>query len=203
MTYSLFAPPGVGDVLSIVMYALSEPYLFVGSTTWMTSGLIFVSAVIAGSTALPAARSTPPGRIAWRLLGWAAPKLALVLVYFGLGSMALATEILLRFHDVNAIGTEIQFRSGLGHLLVAALGIALLRPRLRGLDLRTWVEAHFWALAYLTFHVVVLTPPWFEFQFQGELIVPIARGGLAAALAVNVVLWSAVVPRRAAARAAV
>lgn len=110
--------------------------------------------------------------------------------------MALATEIILRFHWVNPIGTEIQFRSGVGHLGVAALGIALLWSRLRGHDARTWIEAHFWALSYLTIQVLVFTPPWFDFQFQRDLVLGVTRGVLIAALAVNLYLW--VVAARAA-----
>ncbi len=196
MTYSLFAPPGMGDVISLVVYVLSEPYLFIGSTTVMTTAVVALSALLAAVAAIPPARGTGPGRAISRALDWAAPKLALVLGYFGLGSMALATEILIRFHGMNPMGTEIQFRSGLGHLLVAVLGILALSPRLRGLDLRTWVEAHFWALTYLAFQVVVLTPPWFEFQLQGELVSGAARGMLAAAALFNLFLWTVVVPRR-------
>lgn len=107
----------------------------------------------------------------------------------GVGSMALATEILVRFHGGDPIGTEIQFRSGIGHLAVAAIGILLLLSRLRGQDLRAWLDAHFWALAYLTVQVLVFTPPWFDFQFQRHLVLDVARGVLLTALAVNLVLW--------------
>jgi len=37
---SLLAPPGLGDVLSLVRYVLDDPRLFIGSTTVMTSGLV-------------------------------------------------------------------------------------------------------------------------------------------------------------------
>ena len=198
MTYSLFAPPGVGDVVSMVLYVLADPYMFIGSTTVMTTGLIGTIALLAGLVALPVVRRTRAARSVSRLLDWLAPKLALVLLYFGVGSMVLATEILVRFHGVDPLGTEIQFRSGLGHLVVAMLGIAVLSGRLRDLGARTWLDAHFWALAYLTLHVVVFTPPWFDFQLQGPLVSTIARGGLAALLASNVALWHATGAIRAA-----
>lgn len=189
MVHSVLAPPGFGDVISMVTYVLGDPYLFIGSTTVMTTALVIGTVMLAATAAVPFARPTLVSRAADALLAWLAPKLALALVYFGIGSMALATEILLRFHAGNPIGTEIQFRSGLGHLGVAAIGIALLSSRLRGRDRRTWIEAHFWALAYLTVQVLVFTPPWFDFQFQRDLVLGVARGVLVAALAVNLSLW--------------
>lgn len=181
-----FAPPGLGEVVSLLGYLLSHPHLFIGSTTVMTTGLVMG----VGLTAAFAAVGVPgPAGIADRLLTWLAPKLALALAWFGIGSMILATEILFRFHHVFPEGTEMQFRSGLGHLAVAAIGIALLRSRLIRRTPREWVEAHFWALLYLSLHVVLLTPPWFDFMFQGELVRAVANVSLSVALAVNAYLW--------------
>lgn len=189
MVHSLLAPPGFGDVVSMVTYVLGDPYLFIGSTTVMTTALVIGTVVLAATAAVPFARPTPISRASDALLAWLAPKLALTLAYFGIGSLALATEILLRFHWANPIGTEIQFRSGLGHVGVAAIGIVLLWSRLRGHDRRAWIEAHFWALAYLTVQVLVFTPPWFDFQYQRDLVLGVTRGALVAALAVNLYLW--------------
>lgn len=189
MVHALLAPPGFGDVVSMVTYVLGDPYLFIGSTTVMTTAMVLGSVVLAATAAVPFGRADRVAERAEALLGWIALKLAIVLAYFGLGSMSLATEILLRFHGDNPIGTEIQFRSGVGHLAVAAIGIFLLRSRLGGHGLRTWLDAHFWALGYLTIQVLVFTPPWFDFQFQGELVLGIARGTLVAALALNLYYW--------------
>ena len=187
--HTVIAPPQFGDVVSLLAYVLGHPHLFIGSTTVMTSGLVAVVGVFSALAATGGPFAPPLARGSDRLLGWLAPRLALALAWFGIGSMILATEILIRFHDVFPDGTEMQFRSGIGHLLVAAIGILLLRPRLRGLTRRPWVEAHFWALAYLTIHVMLLTPPWFDFMFQGELVRGVAQGSLAGALAFNVYLW--------------
>jgi hypothetical protein len=188
LVQAVLVPPGFGDVLSLVSYVLSHPYLFIGSTTVMTAGLVVGVGLASAFTAVGAPASPGLAGMVERLLDWLAPRLALVLAWFGIGSMVLATQILMRFHHVFPDGTEMQFRSGLGHLLVSVIGIALLRSRLRRTP-RQWVEAHFWTLAYLILHVVLLTPPWFDFMFQGELVRSVAQGTLSGALAFNVYLW--------------
>jgi hypothetical protein len=186
---AVLAPPGFGEVVSLVGYILSHPHLFIGSTTVMTIGLVMGVGLATAFAAVGSPASPRLAATAERLLSWLAPKLALALAWFGLGSMILATEILIRFHQVFPDGTEMQFRSGLGHLVVASIGIVLLRSRLARRTRREWVEAHFWALSYLSLHVVLLTPPWFDFMFQGELVRAVANCALALALAVNVYLW--------------
>jgi hypothetical protein len=189
---AVLAPPGLGEVISLLGYILSHPHLFIGSTTVMTTGLVIGVGLTAAFAAVGGPASPGFAAGAGRVLFWLAPKLALALAWFGAGSMILATEILLRFHHSFPEGTEMQFRSGLGHLLVAAIGILLLRSRLIGRTRTEWVEAHFWALTYMSIHVVLLTPPWFDFMFQGELVRTVANCGLALALAVNVYLWRSV-----------
>jgi hypothetical protein len=186
---AVLAPPGFGEVVSLLGYILSHPHLFIGSTTVMTTGLVIGVGLTAAFAAVGAPASATFAAMAGRVLFWLAPKLALALAWFGVGSMILATEILLRFHHLFPEGTEMQFRSGLGHLVVAAIGILLLRSRLVGRSRSEWVEAHFWALTYMSVHVVLLTPPWFDFMFQGELVRTVANSGLALALAVNVYFW--------------
>lgn len=202
MLHSVLTPPGLGDVVSLVLFVLADPYLFIGSTTVMTSGLVLGCLLLVATAAHGKRRVPRVARTSGRVLAWAGPKLALALVYFGVGSMVLATEILIRFHHVNPIGTEMQFRSGIGHLAVAVLGIVALRPYLRRLPVRTWVEAHFWALTYLTVHVMLFTPPWFEYQFQLDLVMGVTRAMLVAALTVNLTLWWTVAARRSPAPAA-
>lgn len=186
---AVLAPPGFGEMVSLLGYILSHPHLFIGSTTVMTTGLVIGVGLTAAFAAVGAPASPSFAAMAGRVLFWLAPKLALALAWFGVGSMILATEILVRFHHVFPDGTEMQFRSGLGHLVVAAVGILLLRSRLIGRTRSEWVEAHFWALTYMSVHVVLLTPPWFDFMFQGELVRTVANLALALALAVNVHLW--------------
>src|SRR5438445_75409 len=132
MTYSFL--PSVIDLQSLLEYVLTNPYLFVSSSTVMTSGLVLATGTL--GVVATASRFVPVIGVdivggARRLLSWLAPKLALTLGYFGLGSMALSTEILVRFHAAIPVETEIQFRSGLRHVAVAALGIAILSPFLR------------------------------------------------------------------------
>lgn len=202
MFHSLLAPPGLGDVVSLLLFVLADPYLFIGSTTVMTSGIVLACLVLAATATYGRRRAAPVARASDRVLAWTGPKLAFVLAYFGVGSMVLATQILTRFHDLNPIGTEMQFRSGIGHLAVAALGILALRSYLRGLPVRTWVEAHFWALTYLTIHVMVFTPPWFEYQFQFDLVMGVTRAMLVSALAANLCFWWKVASVRSPAPAA-
>ena len=128
-----------------------------------------------------------PGRT--HLLRRGAPTLAVILTYFGLGSLVLSTEILIRFHDTIPNETEIQFVSGLGHLVEAAVGIALLFPYLRGRTRADWLWAHTLALAYWTFQVAVLTPPWFAFQGQREAVLAVVLVMLTGAATLNVLLW--------------
>jgi hypothetical protein len=143
----------------------------------MTTGLLLCAAVV---SVLP--------RRAYVLRG-AAPTLAVILSYFGLGSIVLSTEILIRFHATIPSETEIQFVSGVGHLLEAAIGIALLFPYLRGRAKHEWLWAHTLALTYWTFQVAVLTPPWFAFQGQREAVLQVVLIMLVVAATLNVLLW--------------
>jgi hypothetical protein len=171
------ALPSFGDIGGLLAYVFGNPYLFISSTTVMTSGLL-VGAVLV---------SVLPNRT--RLLRRAAPTIAVILTYFGLGSLVLSTEILLRFHDTIPAETEIQFVSGIGHLVEAAIGIAVLSPYVRGHTKADWLWAHTLALGYWTFQVAVLTPPWFAFQGQREAVLRIVLVMLVLAATLNVLLW--------------
>jgi hypothetical protein len=181
--------PSVTDLQLLLFYVMNDPYLFVSSSTVMTTGLI-VAAMTLG-LAVATSRFVPwldPFGGLRRLLHWCAPKLALVLAYFGIGSIALATEILLRFHSSIPYETEVQFRSGLGHLALAAIGMVVLLPLLRTVTRREWISANFYALAYWALQIAVLTPPWFAFQGQLELVLGVSKALLGVALAATLYL---------------
>jgi hypothetical protein len=169
--------PTANDLASLLAYVLGNPYLFISSSTVMTSGLLIGAVAV---SVVP--RSAP-------LLRLVAPPLAMVLVYFGLGSIALATEILIRFHAQIPDATETQFASGIGHLLEAGVGIAILVPHLRRQTRRAWIVANALAVTYWTAQVVVLTPPWFAFGDQLELMRALAFASLATGALVSVVFW--------------
>lgn len=171
------AIPSIGDIGGLFSYLLNNPYLFISSTTVMTSGLIMGAVVV----------SVMPHRPA--LLLRVAPALAIILSYFGVGSFVLSTEILLRFHASIPYETEVQFVSGIGHLAEALIGIAVLFPHLRNHGRSDWLWAHTVALAYWTFQIAVLTPPWFSFQGQRELVTTGALVMLLGAATVNLALW--------------
>jgi hypothetical protein len=171
------ALPTISDIGALLAYAFGNPHLFISSTTAMTSGLLLGAVLV----------SVLPRRT--HLLRRGAPTLAVILTYFGLGSIVLSTEILIRFHATIPNETEIQFVSGLGHLVEAAIGIALLIPYLRGRTRAEWLWAHTSALAYWTFQVAVLTPPWFAFQGQRDAVLYIVLIMLAIAATLNVLLW--------------
>ena len=175
--------PTASDLAGLLAYVLGNPYLFISSSTVMTTGLVLGAVAV---SMVP--RSAPVMRVV-------APPLAMLLVYFGAGSMILATEILIRFHDSIPDATETQFASGVGHLLEAAAGIAVLVPHLRARTRLTWIVANALAVGYWAAHVVVLTPPWFAFQGQLEVIRAAALGALAAGALVSALLWRAA-PRR-------
>jgi hypothetical protein len=165
------------DIGGLLAYVFGNPYLFISSTTVMTSGLLLGAVLV----------SVLPHRT--HVLQRAAPTLAVILTYFGLGSIVLSSEILLRFHYTIPDETEVQFISGVGHLVEASLGVALLMPYLRGHTRAQWLWAHTLALAYWTFQVAVLTPPWFAFQGQRETVLQIVLIMLALAASLNVALW--------------
>ena len=175
--------PTANDLAGLLAYVLGNPYLFISSSTVMTTGLVLGAVAV---SMVP--RSAPVMRVV-------GPPLAMLLVYFGIGSIVLATEILVRFHASIPDATETQFASGLGHLLEAAAGIAVLSPHLRARSRLTWVVANALAVAYWAAHVIVLTPPWFAFQGQLEVIRAAALGALAAGLLVSAFLWRTA-PRR-------
>ncbi len=169
--------PTANDLAGLLAYVLGNPYLFISSSTVMTTGLVLGAVAV---SMVP--RSAPVMRVA-------GPPLAMLLVYFGVGSIVLATEILVRFHDSIPDATETQFVSGVGHLLEAAAGIAVLTPHLRARSRLTWVVANAVAVCYWAAHVIVLTPPWFAFQGQLEVIRAAALCALAAGALVSALLW--------------
>jgi hypothetical protein len=172
------------DLGDLFAFVLGNPYLFLSSTTWMTSALVVGAAVV----------SILPQRAP--LLHRVAPSLALILAYFGLGSFALSLEILIRFHASIPYETEVQFVSGVGHLLEAIAGLAVLFPHLRRHAREEWLWAHNATLGYWTFQVAVLTPPWFSFQGQRDLVTTAALGMLVVGAATNVMLWLRSAPAR-------
>jgi hypothetical protein len=169
--------PSATDLADLFGYLFGNPHLFISSSTVMTTGLVLGAVAV---SMVP--RSAPVMRIM-------APPLAMLLGYFGIGSMVLATEILLRFHASIPEATETQFASGVGHLLEAAAGIAVLSPHLRTRSRRAWVVSNALAVAYWAIHVVVLTPPWFAFQGQFEVIRFAALGALAVGALASAFLW--------------
>src|SRR5206468_11158023 len=160
--------PTANDLASLVAYVLGNPYLFISSSTVMTTGLVL------GAVAVSMVPRTAP------VMRTVAPPLAMLLLYFGVGSLVLATEILVRFHDTIPDATETQFASGIGHLLEAAAGVAILFPHLRRRSRRAWVVANAVAVAYWMAQVLILTPPWFAFQGQLEVVRMLALATLAA-----------------------
>jgi hypothetical protein len=176
--------PTANDLAGLLAYVLGNPYLFISSGTVMTTGLLL------GAVAMSRVpRSAPVMRVV-------APPLAMLLVYFGVGSIVLATEILVRFHAAIPDATETQFASGVGHLLEAAAGVAVLTPHLRARSRLTWIAANALAVAYWAAHVIVLTPPWFAFQGQLEVIRAAALGALSTGALVSAFLWRAAPQRR-------
>src|SRR2546427_13240200 len=175
--------PTANDLASLVAYVLGNPFLFISSSTVMTTGLVL------GAVAVSMVPRTGP------VMRTVAPPLAMLLLYFGVGSLVLATEILVRFHDTIPDATETQFASGIGHFLEAAAGVAVLIPHLRLRSRRTWIVANAVAVVYWAAHVVVLTPPWFAFQGQLEVVRAAALGTLAAGAMISAFLWRAA-PRR-------
>jgi hypothetical protein len=177
------ALPSFGDIGGLFAYVFGNPHLFISSTTVMTTGLLIGAVLV----------SVLPNRTG--MLRRGAPTLAVILTYFGLGSIVLSSEILIRFHDTIPHETEIQFVSGLGHLIEAAIGVALLLPYLRGRTRADWLWAHTFALAYWTFQVAVLTPPWFSFQGQREAVLYVVLVMLAGAATLNVLWWKSAIRR--------
>ena len=171
------AIPTIYDIGGLFAYLFGNPWLFISSTTVMTTGLL-VGAVLV---------SVMPQRSP--VLSRVAPTLAVILAYFGIGSFALSVEILLRFHYAIPYETEVQFVSGIGHLLEALVGLAVLSPHLRRHSRSTWMWAHTIALGYWTFQIAVLTPPWFAFQGQRETITTAALIVLFVAASTNAILW--------------
>jgi hypothetical protein len=163
--------PGFGDLGAMLAFVIRQPYLFISSSTVITTTIVGVVAVLSlTSPRVPAVR---------RVLVRSAPTLALVFAYFGLGSLVLSAEILVRFHDSIPVETETQFLSGLGHLAIGAAG-TLIAWRLAAGERPQWLLANAIALLYWALQIVVLDPPWFSFQGQGDAVRIAALGTIAA-----------------------
>lgn len=169
--------PGIGDLASLLGYVLRDPYLFISSSTVMTSALVAALALLAAvALRLPAAREA---------LARLAGPLVVVFAYFGLGSLVLSLEIFVRFHATLPFETETQLVSGIGHLVLGATGAAIAYPFAR--ERTDWLLAHAVALLYWTLQILVLDPPWFAFQGQHELIRLAALATLAVATMVTAI----------------
>ncbi|HET8568905.1 MAG TPA: hypothetical protein VFM93_07965 [Candidatus Limnocylindria bacterium] len=180
--------PGFADVADALAYIVANPYLFVSSSTVMTSGLIALTLLLRVA-ALRSARAA-------RLQAVIATPMVLVLAYFGIGSMALASFLYVRLHSSIPLETEIQMVSGIGHFAVAVAGVALLAgPALRA---RGWLVANLVAAAYWILQIAVVRPPWLEFQAHG----PITRTIAFAALGASALLTCVALRRSAAQRGA-
>jgi hypothetical protein len=163
--------PGFSDLAGLVAFVLRDPYLFISSSTVMTTAILAVLVFLS----VLSLRVAPLSRALER----PAAALALVFAYFGLGSLALSTEILVRFHAAIPVETETQFVSGLGHFAVGAAG-ALMAWRLAAGGRPRWLLANAIALLYWTLQIVILDPPWFSFQGQGESMRTAALATIAA-----------------------
>src|SRR2546430_17286225 len=100
--------PTANDLAGLLAYVLGNPYLFISSSTVMTTGLLV------GAVAVSMVPRTAPG------IRVVAPPLAMLLVYFAAGSTVLAPEILARFHPPIPGATETQLPPGAGTFLHAA-----------------------------------------------------------------------------------
>jgi len=170
--------PGFGDLAGLLAFVLRDPYLFISSSTVMTTGVV-------GLLGLLSLLSPRVARVR-RLLVRSAATLTLVFVYFGIGSLALSAEILLRFHDAIPVETETQFVSGLGHLAVGAAGAFIAwRQATRGRP--RWLLANAMALLYWTLQLLILDPPWLSFQGQAALMRTAAFAAIAALTLLTVV----------------
>lgn len=172
------AIPSAADLGGLLAYVVGNPYLFISSSTAMTTGLLVAAVAVSVFPHRPAAVRA------------VASALFLVFAYFGAGSFALSLEILMRFHAAIPYETEVQFVSGVGHLLLGLAGMAVLVPLLHGHTRRSWLRSHAAALVYWAFHVTVLTPPWFAFQGQRETVTAAALLLLTTAAAMNAALWA-------------
>lgn len=168
--------PSIQEVEGLIDYLVSNPDLFIHSSTVVTSALVL--AVFALRIAAALSRGSARARLG-RFFMVVSPTVALLLLYFGIGAMALSTEILLRFHDTIPLTTEVQLRSGAGHLLIGLIGVMALFPWLRRRTGRAWLFANLGAVAYWAFQVVVLTPPWFSFQGQRRVVLVVVDALLA------------------------
>src|SRR2546426_9756035 len=158
--------PTATDLAELLGYVLGNPFLFISSSTVMTTGLVL------GAVAMSL---VPRGAPALRI---AAPPLAMVLAYFGLGSMVLATEIFARFHAAIPDATETQFASGIGHLVEAAAGIVILFPHLRRRSRRIWIVANVVAGTYWGAPIPILPPPRVAVQGQLAGVPPLSLAAL-------------------------
>jgi hypothetical protein len=181
------AVPGFGDLAGLIAFVLRDPYLFISSSTVMTTTIFATLAVLR----LLSLRVTRLNGVLQR----PAAVLAFVFAYFGLGSLALSLEILVRFHAAIPVETETQFVSGLGHFAVGAAG-ALMAWRLAAGGRPRWLRANAIALLYWALQIVILDPPWFSFQGQGELVRTAALSTIAA-LTLATAIGARLSPRRA------
>lgn len=175
--------PGFGDIAGLLAFVVSDPRLFISSSTAMTTG--FLCAAVALS--LAAYRWPAAARVRQTI----APALALVLAYFALGSLALSVLLFVRLHDALPLETEIQLVSGMAHLVEGLIGIGLLAHALEGRCVATWLRANLVAVGYWTLQLGMVRPPWFEFQEQGALTRGVAFAVLGSSVLITaiVALW--------------
>ncbi len=177
--------PTLEDMQAIITYAFAHPYSFITRPTVMTLSLLIAMVGVG------VVRRRSP------FLHRIAPSVSVILIYFGIGSLAVATQFLLRYHDAYTHWTEVQLVSGFTHLIGASAGVVLLHGHLRGRTRAEWMRANTVALAYWAGYLALVMPEWFTFDDQGEVIRAVTLGILAVIAAIT-----ALVLRRGAGRTA-
>ena len=168
--------PTADDLKALLEYSFAHPYTFVLRPTVMTA-LVLVTVIGVGAF-------RPRSRRFHRI----APTVALLLVYLGVGSVALAAQFFVRYHAVAAHDTETQIFSAGTHVVLAAAGAFVLRAHLRGRTRTEWLAANTVTIAYWATYVKLVTPEWFTFQGQAENLTMATLLLLAVLAAVNAVL---------------
>lgn len=153
-------------------FVRNNPYLFIGSSTVMTTTLTLFGFALTSTAFIGTSLNV---HAAWlsrlrAFLHKSAPSVALTLAYFGLVSLLLSVQIWLRFQNDIPDEADTQLISGIGHFTFALVAILVMSKHLKSHGIVSWLVANLVALTYWASHVLLLTPPWFFFQGQGEQV---------------------------------
>lgn len=189
------------DFVALFGHIFSDPALFLGPTTGQTAGLDLVTMGLVAGQLILVPRPTwrfKYQRVLLKYFGMLFPVVLLVNIGMALGSIGISGYLFAQFHDSLPVESWKQLWSGVAHVAVSVLVIAVcLRQVRRGCYSRAnWAVSWILANAFWLYQLLLNTPPWLGFQDQLTVLLGSALLGAFASTVGSLLYLDCVTGRR-------